>query len=359
MPGGVDRSGEYRVIPAFLALIARLSPQHDVQIVALRQENDAAEWPLLGAQIHNIGLQRTGLRALFKVLALHRASPIDVIHAFFSGTAGLVAALAGKCLGIPFLVHVAGGELVWLADIAYGGARTWRGRLRERLVLRSASAVTAASVPVIKSLSQIGVAAQRVPLGVDLKSWPPRNPIRRDDRNPARLIHVASLNDVKDQATLVRAMHALAQSGLAFEMDVVGEDTLHGGIQNLALQLGLSAKIRFRGFLTQNRLRPLVESADLLVLSSRHETGPLVVLEAAVAGVPAVGTCVGHIAEWAPHAALSVPVGDWAALAAAIGRVLADEDLRMRIANEALGRAVEQDADHTAMCFNRLYASLA
>src|SRR5665213_1398797 len=359
LPGGVDRSGEYRVIPAFLALITRLSAQHDVQVIALTQEKQAAEWPLVGAQIHNIGLPRTGLRALFKVLALHRASPVDVIHAFFSGTCGLVAALAGKCLGIPVLVHVAGGELIWLPDIAYGGAQTWRGRLRERLVLRSASAVTAASAPVIESLSRLRIAAQRVPLSVDLKSWPARNPVPRDDRSPARLIHAASLNGVKDQATLLRALHVLAQSGVPFEMDIVGEDTLHGEIQNMAAQLGLSERIRFRGFLTQKGLRPLIEAADLMVLSSRHETGPLVLLEAAVAGVPTVGTCVGHIAEWAPDAALSVPVGDWAALAAAIGGVLADEDLRIRIANEALRRAVEEDADHTARCFNQLYASLA
>src|SRR2546429_2362007 len=57
-----------------------------------------------------------------------------------------------------------------------------------------------------------------------------------------------------------------------------------------------------------------------LFRSSRHETGPLAMLEAAVAGVPTIGTAVGHIAEWAPHAAVSAPVGDSAGLAGAIGR---------------------------------------
>ena len=359
LPGGVDRTGEYKVIPAILALIERLSSHHDVQVIALRQENHAGEWRLAGAHIHNIGLPRTRLRALHRVYTLHRALPFDVIHAFFSGSAGLIAALAGKCLGIPCLVHVAGGELASLTDIAYGGAQTWRGRTRESLVLRSVSAVTAASAPIIESLSRLRIAAQRVPLGVDLKSWPARNPVRRDHHRPARLIHVASLNAVKDQSTLVRALHSLAQSGLQFEMDIVGEDTLHGKLQNMVRQLGLSQRIRFRGFLTQKAMRPLIEAADLMVLSSRHETGPLVVLEAAVAGVPTVGTSVGHIVEWAPHAALSVPVGDWAALADSIRHLLADEELRIRIAHEALRRAVKEDADYTAKCFNDLYARLA
>jgi glycosyltransferase involved in cell wall biosynthesis len=96
-----------------------------------------------------------------------------------------------------------------------------------------------------------------------------------------------------------------------------------------------------------------------MIISSRHETGPVAVLEAAVAGVPTVGTCVGHIAEWAPRAALSVPVGDWAALAGAIGRMLEDEELRLGIAREAHERALAEDADYTAACFRGLYATLS
>lgn len=358
VPGGVDRSGEYRVIPALLALIERLSLHSDVQVIALNQEDQPGAWELAGARIHNIGVRHTRLRAIHEIYKMHRSSPFDVIHAIWSGNCGLVAAAVGRLLAIPSLVHVAGGELVSIPDIGYGGVQTWRGRLREALVLRGVSAVTAASAPVIESLSELGVPAHRVPLGVDLKSWPPRNPVHRDPNRPARLIHVASLNRVKDQSTLLRALAALMKSGLKFEMDVVGDDTLQGEIQALANQLGLSERVRFQGFLPQRQLRPLVEAADLLVHSSRHEAGPLVALEAAVAGVPTVGTRVGHIAEWTPNAAMSVPIGDWTRLAAAIRQLLEDEDLRLRIASEALKRAVREDADYTAQHFRELYERL-
>ncbi len=346
------------MIPALLALIERLSVRNDVQVIALRQEDRAGEWQLAGAHIHNIGRPHTVYRALFTLFKLHRASPFDAVHAFWSGSSGLVAALAGKFLGMPSLVHVAGGELVSLPEIGYGGARTWRGRTGVPLVLRNVSAVTAPSAPIIESLSRLRIAAYRVPLGVDLKSWPARNPVRRDPNRPARLIHVASLSHVKDQSTLLRALHSLMQSGSQFEMDIVGEDTLSGAMHSMARQLGLSERVRFRGFLTQKAMRPLVEAADLMVLASRHETGPLVLLEAAVAGVPTVGTAVGHLVEWAPDAALSVPVGDWAGLAGSIRKLLADEDLRMCIAQEALRRAVAEDADYTAQRFEDLYARL-
>jgi glycosyltransferase involved in cell wall biosynthesis len=198
-----------------------------------------------------------------------------------------------------------------------------------------------------------------VPLGVDLQSWPSREPVRRNLNRSARLIHVASLNRVKDQSTLLRALAALIGSGVRFEMDVVGDDTLHGEIQALANELELSQRIRFQGFLPQRQLRPLLEAADLMVHSSRHEAGPLVILEAAVAGVPTVGTMVGHIVEWAPDAAMGVPIGDWAGLAAAIRQMLEDEDLRLRIAREAHKRAILEDADYTAERFRTLYAKLA
>jgi glycosyltransferase involved in cell wall biosynthesis len=169
------------------------------------------------------------------------------------------------------------------------------------------------------------------------------------------LIHVASLNPVKDQSTLLRALAALVDMGVAFRMDIVGVDTLDGEMQRLARQLGLESRVRFHGFKTQRELRPMMESADLLVMSSLHEAGPLVLLEAAVAGVPAVGTAVGHFVEWSPSAALAVPVKGWAELANAIQQVLADEELRLRLAREAQRRALVEDADYTAHAFQTLY----
>ena len=359
VPGGVDRTSEYRVVPALLALIRRLALRDEVHVLALRQEDDACDWDLAGARIHNVGSRRTRLRAVRAVCEMHRSSHFALVHAVWSGACGQVAVAAATLLGIPSLIHVAGGELVALPEIGYGGRLRWRGRISEGMVLRAASAITAASAPVIEMISRLGLTAKRVPLGVDLDSWPARAPVRRSIGSPARLVHVASLNRVKDQAMLLRALAALTQRGVSFEMDVVGEDTLQGEIQGLAAQLRLAARVRFHGFLTRRQLRPIVEAADLMIISSRHETGPVAVLEAAVAGVPTVGTCVGHIAEWAPRAALSVPVGDWAALAGAIGRMLEDEELRLGIAREAHERALAEDADYTAACFRGLYATLS
>jgi glycosyltransferase involved in cell wall biosynthesis len=358
VPGGVDRSGEYRVIPALLALIERLSLQHEIHVFALAQEDRPGSWALAGARIHNIGTGYTRVRAVRAICAEHRSSAFQAVQSIWSGSPGLIAVSAARILGIPSFVHVAGGELAALPQVPYGGRLTWKGRAREAAVLRAATRITSASAPMIETLAELGIPARRLPLGVDLKVWQPREPVRRDLSSPARLIHAASLNRIKDQPTLLRALASLAESGLEFEMDIVGEDTLKGEMQQMSRRLGLSTRVRFLGFLPQRDLIALVAAAHLMIISSLHEAGPLAVLEAGTLGVPTVGTAVGHIKEWAPHAAVSVPIADPTALARATAALLGDEDRRLRIAREAMRRATQEDADYTARAFQTMYAGL-
>jgi glycosyltransferase involved in cell wall biosynthesis len=358
VPGGVDRSGEYRVIPVLLGLLERLAARYDVDVFALTQEQRPAQWSLLGARIHNIGARATRPRAIVAIVREHTERPFALVHSIFSGACGLISVASGRLLRVPAIVHVGGGELVALPDIHYGGLMTVRSRIRERATLKYASLVTAASEPMIASLASFGVAARKIPLGVDLKVWPPRPPRRRDPAAPARLLHVASINRVKDQGTLLRALAILKRENRNFHLDIVGEDTLRGEMQRFATELQLSPNVTFHGFKTLREWRHLAETSDLLLISSRHEAGPLVVLEAAVAGLPTVGTAVGHIAEWAPHAARATRIGDAAGFATSITELLDDEDLRLRIAVAAQTRALRDDADCTARLFEKAYEDL-
>src|SRR5690348_8947888 len=175
VPGGVDRSGEYRVMPVLLACLERLSVNHEVHVFALHQESAPGTWDLLGARVHNIGRGATRVRAVRTIAREHRSSPFGLVQAIFSGACGLIAVATGRVLGIPSVVHVAGGEPVRFPDIRYGGRLTWRGRLQERVVLAGATVLTAASAPQIELLGRLGATARRVPLGVDcVRTWPAR-----------------------------------------------------------------------------------------------------------------------------------------------------------------------------------------
>jgi len=358
VPGGVDRSGERRVIPALLALIERLADVHEVHVFALAQEPKPASWMLAGATIHNIGGRWRVPRTICAIEAEHRRGSIHLVQAIFSGACGLVCVLAARRLRVPAAVHVTGGEVVAIPEVGYGAQLSWRWRFIEPRVLRAATQVTGSSACVVDAVKAFGVPAARVPLGVGLREWPVRPPVARAPGVRARLLHVASLNRVKDQDTLLHAIKRVADAGIDFHLDVVGEDTLGGQVQSLADQLGLASHMKFHGFLTQRELRPLMETAHVHVFSSRHEAGPFVLLEAAIAGVPTVATRVGHVAEWPAEAVIAVDIADARGLAAGILRLLHDEELRLRMARAAQQLALAENADHTASCFLQLHEML-
>jgi len=168
-------------------------------------------------------------------------------------------------------------------------------------------------------------------------------------------VQVASLNLIKDQAMLLRALAKLVADGRDVELDVAGVDGMNGEIHALAQALGVASRVRFHGWVDSARVREIVADADIYVMSSLHEAGPLAVLEAAMLGVPAVGTRVGHVSEWAPDAALAGPPGDAAALAANVMRLIDDDSLRLALATEAQRRALAEDADCTARLFEAQY----
>lgn len=360
VPGGVDRSGTHRVIPCLLWLIERLvRAGDDVHVFALQQEPEPGTWPLLGAVVRNAGARPRRLRTLAALLAEHRRGRFDIVHAFWAGAPGLAAAAFARLTRLPLIVSLPGGDLVGLHDIDYGVQLTRRGRWWTRLTLSAATRVTVRSEWMRSEAAATGVDALCMPIGVALDRWPRRPPRPRDRARPLRLLHVANLNLVKDQETLLRAMRDLADRGTAFQLDVIGLDTLGGAVQRRCTALGLDDRITFHGFMPHADMRSRFEAADLLVMSSRHETGPVTTIEAGMVGVPTVGTAVGLIADWAPGAAVAVPVGDSRALAAAIARLAADEPARLQLAASASDAAGRQDADVTTAAFRRLYAELS
>ncbi|MXO58904.1 glycosyltransferase [Altererythrobacter salegens] len=94
-------------------------------------------------------------------------------------------------------------------------------------------------------------------------------------------------------------------------------------------------------------MRPQVEQSDLLVMISRHDAGPLVRLEAAIAGVPTIGTRVDHIADFAPDAAVAISVGNDMELAEQIAALAEDEERRLNFARAAQERTVSTPAQWT------------
>jgi glycosyltransferase involved in cell wall biosynthesis len=178
-------------------------------------------------------------------------------------------------------------------------------------------------------------------------------------RPPWRLLHIANLNRVKDQPTLLHAFREIRTAEPDARLDIVGADTLDGEIQRLAGDLGLNPFVTFHDFQPGDVVAGMLQRSHLLLHSSRHEAGPLVFLEAAACAVPTVGTAVGHIDDLAPSAAVAVRVGDYRAMAQAALALLHDDACREALGQRALEFARAYDADWTAAQFESLYAEVA
>lgn len=362
VPGGVDRSGREQVIPALMWLIERLARRHTLHVVALRQYPEPCTYPLLGATIHNLGVEGTPLglrfwahwRALMAIL--HAAGPFDLVHGFWAGTPGLLAVLAARRLNVSAVVSVGGGELVWLPPIGYGGQGSWNKRIKVELSLRMAQAVTAGSQYAMTPLAARGLRAEWLPLGVDTRTYDALP--ERPHALPWRLLHVATHNRVKDQATLLRALRLVVDREPSTQLDWVGMDILDGAMQALASSLDLTHAVRFHGEMTSDQIVPLYRQSHLYLQSSLHESQGVAVCEAAAAGVPTVGTAVGLVPELAPNAAVAVPVGDADALAAGIQTLLSDPRRREDMGRAAQAWARTHSADWTAAQFESLYCRL-
>lgn len=305
------------------------------------------------ATVRQLGRSGTATALASVLRALQRDGPFDVVHGFWATTPGLVAALAAWKTGALSVITLAGGELTRIDDIGYGEQRRVRSRAKVSLSLALADAVTAATPALQRTARAFGVSAELIPLGAR------RFPTPRVDRFPEpSLLAVGSLNRVKDHRTLLCATRLIRSEIPELRLDIVGEDTLGGETQRSALELGLGDCVRFRGHVPPDELQSYYARADLLVHTSRHEAGPLVVLEAAQHGVPTVGSSVGHIEEWSPHAALAVPNSDPPALANAILALLRDPERRAKLGESARRIARAQDAAFSARAFESLYEEL-
>ena len=358
VPAGVSNHTMH-TIPALMWLVGRLATRHTVKVYALHRASAPTHENVQGVEVVNDGGALRHLHTFQAICAEHRRAPFDLVHSIWAGAVGLVGALAARRIGRPHLVHIAGGELASLHGIGYGGALSLRHRWMNRWVLGRAAVVSAASAPIIEAARAFGASAVRIPLGVDREIFPPRAPVARDTARPLRLVQVASLNLIKDQGMLLRALAQLVAAGRDVELDIAGMDGMNGEIHALAQALGVASRVRFHGRVDSARVRELVSCADIHVVSSLHEAGPLAMLEAAMLGVPTVGTQVGHVSEWAPDAALAGPPGDAAALAANVMRLMDDDPLRLALAAEAQRRALAEDADCTVRLFEAQYRAVA
>lgn len=134
------------------------------------------------------------------------------------------------------------------------------------------------------------------------------------------LVFMGELRHLKGIDVLLEAIARLRRDGRSVTATVVGSGPDRDMLYALADTLGLTDLIRFKPAMPGPEALTL---GRVMVVPSRAESLPYVVLEAAAGGVPLIATRVGGIPEiYGQQSAALIPPGDAAALATAIAQAL-------------------------------------
>lgn len=209
--------------------------------------------------------------------------------------------------------------------------------------LKRDDAVIAVSQPLADDLAGRGVPPARI--DVIPNAWrPPSSPPL--DRAAARgalglagngpyLGWVGRLSHVKGADLAIEALAQLRSSDATLVF--VGDGPERAALESLATSLGVGDRVRFAGMVAG--ASTVLAAFDLLVLSSRSEGTPMILLEAMHSQLPIVAAAVGGIPDLLrPSDAVLVPGNDPPALAAGIAAALSDPASAMARAGLAAER---------------------
>lgn len=184
-----------------------------------------------------------------------------------------------------------------------------------------------------------------VPLGIDLEAFDRRSELPDEARKlRARygtplILFVGRLVRYKGVDVLLRAVE-----GLRAKLLIVGSGPDQARLETLCSKLGLNDRVTFTGRVEPGQVALYVAASDVGALPSiaSQETFGLSMVEMMSCGLPVVCTEVGTGTSFVNQhevTGLVVPPGDSHALAAALNRLLADDELRREMGARARARA--------------------
>jgi glycosyltransferase involved in cell wall biosynthesis len=140
------------------------------------------------------------------------------------------------------------------------------------------------------------------------------------------LLFIGELRMLKGVDVLIAAIRQLAQQGRKVTAAIVGDGPDRAQFQREVAKHGLGEQVQFVG---AKPARQAFSLGRLLIVPSRAESLPYIVLEAAAAGVPMIASQVGGIPEiFGPDAGSLVAPGSPEVLAQAISQATQDRGAR-------------------------------
>lgn len=172
--------------------------------------------------------------------------------------------------------------------------------------------------------------------------------------------NIAALAPHKDYYTFVRTAGILLGQGLKARFLLIGGDGgEEQGVRRFIGQKGLEGQLILTGF--RRDVPQLLPGIDVLLFTSKTEGLGTSLLDAFGAGVPVVATAAGGVPEIVEDGmtGLLAPVGDAAALARQVSRLLEDAPLRSKIIENARVKVRGFSKEKMAAAIVQIYQELA
>lgn len=303
-------------IPAFTNLARELAATIELHVFTLRYPHVRRRYRIGDVRVHALGggaffgtrllgasLLKLWRDALSEIRREHHRKAFDAIIGIWATESGWLATRAARMLGVPSLVHLAGGELTWLPQIKYGNYHRGLARMLVAQAIRHADMLTVPSGPLERALSQLFPHSkrrmQRWALGVDTQMFSPETEAARAAGAPFTFITVGSLIPVKGHEWILKAMARLRGNvpEAEFRLQIIGGGPLLTRLQKLVAYYQLKGYVDFLGEASHDMLPQLYRSADCFVLGSWHEAQCMAALEAMACGLAWIGPPVGALAD--------------------------------------------------------------
>lgn len=300
------------------------------------------------------------LQAFVQLVRLMRRERPDIVHTH-TAKAGVLGRLAAIVARVPIRVHTFHGHVL---HGYFSPAVTRLVRLVERVLARFTTTLVAVGEQVRDELLTAGIGrpAQYTVIapGVDAPSTVDVSTARRDlglDPQAPVVFFVGRITRIKRVDRLLEAWQQVNAAVPEAVLVIAGDGDLLDEARAQASHLGES--VRFIGW--QADLAPLYAAADVAVLTSDNEGMPVTLIEAQMAGTPAVTTDVGSAREVVrhDHTGLVVPANP-NDVAAALVAVLTDDERRQRFGDNARVWAADRfGTDRLVADYRAVYHGLA
>nr|MBA3968221.1 glycosyltransferase family 4 protein [Nitrospirales bacterium] len=173
--------------------------------------------------------------------------------------------------------------------------------------------------------------------------------------SPVKILFVGRLVPAKGVDVLLRAASALLKQKIPFRLSIVGDGHDRPRLESIVQQLDLVGKVHFVGPLPYEEVMSWYETAHVLVLPTRSEGFPKVLVEAMCYGVVCVATDTGLIPWMLKDRGFVVPYGDVEALAAQLRYIMEDPTMIQGLSKEASAWAQNYSIEGVRKALSRLF----